>query len=173
MRNCVEIFRKWESEQYFSKDIYTKPRLCEGLLPNMKLLKKCFYNIRYEKRWERAKKIIYKITQKIEWSVLISLSPGKGTNRNRQSHIKDWGKWPALIEKIITKAHDEQHRNLLNIIKGHFEILKQQLPELKKEINELRKSIEHAKNVLEDRIAPAEEKLRNIESPIQLLLKIN
>ena len=43
-------------------------------------------------------------------------------------------------EKLITKAIDEQQKNFLNIIKGNFEILKQQIAELKKEINKLRKA---------------------------------
>ena len=71
-------------------------------------------------------------------------------------------KLTAVIEKIITKALDEQQRNLISIIKGDFEISKQQIPELKKEMNELR----HAENVLEDKVAPVEEKLRNIEGRI-------
>ena len=75
-------------------------------------------------------------------------------------------KLTALIKKIITKAFDEHQRNLLNIIKGDFEISKQQILELKKEINELRQSIEHPEILLEDRVAPVEEKLRNIESRI-------
>ena len=47
-------------------------------------------------------------------------------------------KLTTLIEKIITRALDEQQKNLFNIISGNFEISKQQIAELKKEINELR-----------------------------------
>ena len=72
----------------------------------------------------------------------------------------------TLIEKIITKAFEEQQKNLFSIIKANFEISKQQIAELKKKINELIQRIEHAENVLEDRVACAEEKLGNIESHI-------
>ena len=47
-------------------------------------------------------------------------------------------KLTTLIEKIITRALDEQHKNLFNIISDNFEISKQQTAELKKEINELK-----------------------------------
>ena len=60
-------------------------------------------------------------------------------------------KLTTLIEKIVTRALDEQQKNLFNIISGNFEISKQQIAELKKEINELRQSIEHTENVLEDK----------------------
>ena len=69
-----------------------------------------------------------------------------------------------LIEKIITKALDEQQRNLFNIISGNFEISKQQIAEVKKEINELRQNIEYTENVLEDKVARVEENLGHIES---------
>ena len=73
----------------------------------------------------------------------------------------------TLIEKIITRALDEQQKNLFNIISGNFEISKQQIAELKKEINELRHSIEHTENVLEDKVARMEENLRHIENCLQ------
>ena len=63
-------------------------------------------------------------------------------------------------ENIITKAIDEQQKNLHNFIKRNFEISKQQIADLKKEIRELKQIIEHAENVLEDRLASAEEKYR-------------
>ena len=72
-------------------------------------------------------------------------------------------KLTTLIEKIITKALDEQQKNLFNIIKGNFEISKQHIAELRKEIHELRQSTEHAENVLEDRVARVEENSRNRE----------
>ena len=56
---------------------------------------------------------------------------------------------------------------MLNIIKGNFEISKQQVAELKNELNELRQSIERIEYVLEDRIACVEKKLGNLESRIQ------
>ena len=37
------------------------------------------------------------------------------------------GKLTTLIEKIITRALDEQQNNLFNIISGNFEISKQQI----------------------------------------------
>ena len=67
-------------------------------------------------------------------------------------------KLTTLIEKMITRALDEQQKNLFNIISGNFEISKQQIVELKKETNELRKSIEHTENVLEAKVARVEEK---------------
>ena len=76
-------------------------------------------------------------------------------------------KLTTLIEKIITKALDEQQKNSFNIIKDNFEISKQQIAVLKREINELRQSREQAENVLEDRVARVEEKSRNIESRIR------
>ena len=51
-------------------------------------------------------------------------------------------KLATLKEKLITRALDEQQKNLFNIISGNFEFSKQQIAELKKEINELRHSIE-------------------------------
>ena len=72
----------------------------------------------------------------------------------------------AVIEKIITRALDEQQKSLFNIISGNFEISKQ-ISELKKEINELRQSIEHTGNVLEDKVARVEENLGHIESRVQ------
>ena len=73
----------------------------------------------------------------------------------------------TLIEKVITRALDEQQKNLFNIISGNFEILKQQIAELKKEINELRQSIEHTENVLEDKVARVEKNLGHIENRVQ------
>ena len=72
-------------------------------------------------------------------------------------------KLTTLIERIITRALDEQQNNLLNIISGNFEISKQQIAELKKEINELKQSIEYTENVLEDKVARVEENLGHIE----------
>lgn len=43
-------------------------------------------------------------------------------------------KLTARIEKMMTKTLDEQQRNMLNIMKGDFEISKQKNPELKKEV---------------------------------------
>ena len=68
-----------------------------------------------------------------------------------------------LIDKIITRALDEQQKNLFNIISGTFEISKQQI----KEINELRKSIENTENVLEDKEARVEENLPHIECGVR------
>ena len=51
-------------------------------------------------------------------------------------------KLQAIIEKTITRALDEQQKNLFNIASSNFEILKQQIAELKKEIKKLRRSIE-------------------------------
>ena len=76
-------------------------------------------------------------------------------------------KLTTLIEKIITRAVDEQQKNLLNIISGSFELSKQQIAELKKEINELRLYIEHIEIVLEDKVARVEENLEQIESRVQ------
>ena len=76
-------------------------------------------------------------------------------------------KLTTLVEKIITRAIDEQQKNLFNIISGDFEISKQQISELKKKINELRQSIEHTENVLEDKVARVEENLGHIESRVQ------
>ena len=76
-------------------------------------------------------------------------------------------KLATLIEKIITRALDEQQKNLFNIISGNFEISKQQISELKKEINELRQSIEHTENVLEDKVARVEENLGHIERRVR------
>ena len=73
----------------------------------------------------------------------------------------------TLIEKVITRALDEQQKNLFNIISSNSEISKQQIAELKKEINELRQSIEHTENVLEDKVARVEENLGHIESRVQ------
>lgn len=56
---------------------------------------------------------------------------------------------------------------MYSIIKGNFEISKQQITDLKKEIKELRQIIEHAVNVLEDRVACVKEKIGNIESRIR------
>ena len=60
-------------------------------------------------------------------------------------------KLTTLIEKIITRALDEQQKNLFNIISGDFKISKQQIAELKKEVNELRHNIEHTENVSKTR----------------------
>ena len=68
-----------------------------------------------------------------------------------------------LIDKIITRALDEQQKNLFNIISGTFEISKQQI----KEINELRKSIENTENVLEEKETRVEENLPHIESRVR------
>ena len=76
-------------------------------------------------------------------------------------------KLTTLIERIITRALDEQQNNLLNIISGNFEISKQQITELKKEINKLKQSIEYTENVLEDKVAHVEENLGHIESHVQ------
>ena len=76
-------------------------------------------------------------------------------------------KLTTVIEKIITRALDEQQKSLFNIISGNFEISKQQISELKKEINELRQSIEHTEKVLEDKVARVEENLGHIESRVQ------
>ena len=73
-------------------------------------------------------------------------------------------KLTTLIEKIMARALYEQKKNLLNIISGNFEILKQQTAELKKEINELRYSIEHTENVLEDKVVRVHENLGHIEN---------
>ena len=72
-----------------------------------------------------------------------------------------------LIDKIITRALDEQQKNLFNIISGTFEISKQQMSELIKEINELRKSIENTENVLEEKETRVEENLPHIESRVR------
>ena len=66
---------------------------------------------------------------------------------------------------MITRALDEQQKNLFNIRSGIFEISKQQIVELKKEINELRKSIEHTENVLEAKVARV--KRSHMESRVQ------
>ena len=73
-------------------------------------------------------------------------------------------KLTTLLEKIVTRALDEQQKNLFSIISGNFEISKQQIAELKKEINELRHTIEHTENVLEDKVARVEENLEHIET---------
>ena len=49
----------------------------------------------------------------------------------------------TLIEKKITRAPDEQQKNLFNIINGNFEISKQEIDELKKKVIDLRHSTEH------------------------------
>ena len=72
-----------------------------------------------------------------------------------------------IIGKIITRALDEQQKNLFNIISGTFEISKQQMSELIKEINELRNSIENTENVLEDKEARVEENLPHIECGVR------
>ena len=72
-----------------------------------------------------------------------------------------------LIDKIITRALDEQQKDLFNIISGTFEISKQQISELIKEINKLRKSIENTENVLEDKEARVEENLPHIECAVR------
>ena len=42
-----------------------------------------------------------------------------------RSHAIDWGKIDnTYIEKITTRALDEQQKNLFNIISGNFEIFK-------------------------------------------------
>ena len=64
----------------------------------------------------------------------------------------------------ITRALDEQQKNVFNIISGNFEISQQQIAELKKEINELTQSIEHTENVLQDKVAHVEENSGHIES---------
>ena len=76
-------------------------------------------------------------------------------------------KLTTLIEKTITRALDEQQKNLFNIISGNFEISKQQIAELKKEINELRQSIEHTENVLEDKVTRVQENLGHTENRVQ------
>ena len=73
-------------------------------------------------------------------------------------------KLTTLIEKIMARALDEQQKNLLNIISGNFEILKQQTAELKKEINELRYTIEHTENVLEDKVVGVHKNLGHIDN---------
>ena len=73
-------------------------------------------------------------------------------------------KLTTLLEKIVTRALDEQQKNLFSIISGNFEISKQQIAELKKEINELRHTIEHTENVLENKVARVEENLEHIET---------
>ena len=73
----------------------------------------------------------------------------------------------TLTEKIITRALDEQQKNLFNIISVNFKISKHQIADLKKGINELRQSIEHTKNVLEDKVASVEENLGHIEDRVQ------
>ena len=60
-----------------------------------------------------------------------------------QRHVMDWGKIDKTYrKKIITRALDEQLKNLFNIISGNFQNSKQQIDELKKELNELKHSIE-------------------------------
>ena len=76
-------------------------------------------------------------------------------------------KLTTLLEKIITRALDEQQRNLFNIMSGNFEISKQQIAELKKEINKLRHSIEHTENILEDKVTRVEENVGHIENRVQ------
>ena len=73
----------------------------------------------------------------------------------------------TLIEKIITRAPDEQQKNLFNIINGNFEISKQEIDELKKEVIDLRHSTEHTEKVLEDKVVCVEENLGHIESRVQ------
>ena len=89
----------------------------------MELPKFFFYNIRYEKRWQRAKKILYEIVRKIEWY--------------GQSHVMSWGKIDNTYRKNINES-------TWWTAKSNFEISKQQIAELKNEINELRQNIEHA-----------------------------
>ena len=67
-------------------------------------------------------------------------------------------KLTTLIEKIITRALDEQQKNLFNIISGNFQISKLQIAEFKKKINESRQSIKHTENVLEDKLTRVEKK---------------
>ena len=76
-------------------------------------------------------------------------------------------KLTTVIEKIITRALDEQQKNLFSIISANFEISKQQIAELKKEMTELRQSIENTENVLEDKVARVEENLGHIENRVQ------
>ena len=97
----------------------------------------------------------FSVTKK-QWQAVAAVVMDKATLRTEE-------KLTTLIEKIITKALDEQQKNLFNIVKGNFEISKQQIAELRKEIHELRQSTEHAENVLEDRVARVEENSRNRE----------
>ena len=76
-------------------------------------------------------------------------------------------KLTTLIEKIITRAPDEQQKNQFNIINGNFEISKQEIDELKKEVIDLRHSTEHTEKVLEDKVVRVEENLGHIESRVQ------
>ena len=75
-------------------------------------------------------------------------------------------KLTTFIENIITRALDEQQKNLFNIINGNFEISRQQIAELKKEINELRQSIEHTEDKV-DKVVRVEENLGHIENRVQ------
>ena len=93
---------------------------------------------------------------KKQWQAVAAVVMDKATIRTEE-------KLKTLIENIKTKALDEQQKNLFNIIKGNFEISKQQIAELRKEIHKLRQSTEHAENVLEDRVARVEENSRNRE----------
>ena len=67
--------------------------------------------------------------------------------------------WTEEKLKILTvkikRALDEQQKNLLHIIRGNFEISKQQTAEVKKKIGELRQRIEHTENVLAGKVAGA------------------
>ena len=84
-----------------------------------------------------------------------------------KARLRTEEKLTRLIEKIIARALGEQQKNLFNIIRGNFEISKQQITELKREINELRQSIEHTENILKDKVACVEENLGHTESRVQ------
>ena len=62
--------------QFLLNAFNRKTRLSQGgLFPDVELRKNIAYNIRFEKCQQSGKKLYLKIVRKIEWLILLPLSP--------------------------------------------------------------------------------------------------
>ena len=77
------------------------------------------------------------------------------------SNVQDDGRndlWSSIEntnEKIFREKFEKQHKNLLNLISGNFDITMTEIKKVQSDINELKASLEHTETVLEEKVAKA------------------
>ena len=85
------------------------------------------------------------------------------------SNVQDDGRndlWSSIEntnEKIFREKFEKQHKNLLNLISGNFDITMTEIKKVQSDINELKASLEHTETVLEEKVAKAEKKVEKLQ----------
>ena len=66
------------------------------------------------------------------------------------------------MKKMFKEEFMKQHKNLLNVISGNFDITMTEIKKVQSDINELIASLEDTETVLEENVAKAETKVEKL-----------